>query len=58
MLDPKQLRSDAAGVAATVLLVGAVGALQNLTLEQIKAFYSSNYTRANVVIGLAGGYPA
>lgn len=37
--------------------VGTVSSLQKLTLDHVKAFYASNYTRANLVIGLAGGYP-
>ncbi len=29
-----------------------------LTLEEAKAFYKDNFVRGNIVIGLAGGYPA
>jgi zinc protease len=36
---------------------GAVSALQNLTLKDVRDFYQTNYTQANLVIGLAGGYP-
>src|SRR6266404_3043294 len=36
---------------------GAVGALEKLTLKDVRDFYAVNYTRANLVIGLAGGYP-
>ena len=36
---------------------GAVGALEKLTLKDVRDFYGANYTRANLVIGLAGGYP-
>src|SRR5712691_11120982 len=36
---------------------GAVGALEKLTLKDARDFYAANYTRANLVIGLAGGYP-
>ena len=36
---------------------GAVGALQTLTLDDVRAFYRDHYTRANLVTGLAGGYP-
>ncbi len=36
---------------------GAVGALEKLTLKDVRDFYAANYTRANLVIGLAGGYP-
>ena len=38
--------------------VGTVSALEKLTLDDLKAFYRSYYTSANLVIGLAGGYPA
>lgn len=38
--------------------VGDIGALEKLTLADVKQFYRSNYTRGNVVIGLAGGFPA
>jgi zinc protease len=37
--------------------VGTVSSLQRLTLEDVKAFYKSHYNQANLVIGLAGGYP-
>jgi len=36
---------------------GAVGALGKLSLMDVRDFYQQNYTRANLVIGLAGGYP-
>jgi zinc protease len=38
--------------------MGAVGALERLTLADVQDFYRQNYTQANLVIGLAGGYPA
>jgi zinc protease len=38
--------------------MGALGALEKLTIEDVRAFYNANYTRANLVLGLAGGYPA
>src|ERR671937_2290395 len=38
--------------------LGAVGSLERLTLEDVRDFYRRNYTQANLVIGLAGGYPA
>ena len=38
--------------------VGAVSALQKMTLADLQAFYRSRYTRDNLVIGIAGGYPA
>ena len=37
--------------------VGSVGALEKLSLKDVRDFYQSNYTHANLVIGLAGGYP-
>jgi len=36
---------------------GAVSALEKLTLKDVRDFYQTNYTRMNLVIGLAGGYP-
>src|SRR2546425_2373635 len=36
--------------------VGAVGALDRMTLKDVRDFYQANYTQANLVIGLAGGY--
>jgi zinc protease len=36
---------------------GAIAALQNITLEDVKAFYRQHYTQSNLIIGLAGGYP-
>lgn len=36
---------------------GAISALQKLTVHDVRAFYRDHYTRANLVIGLAGGYP-
>ncbi len=38
--------------------VGAVGALEKMTVQDVRNFYRQNFTRANLVIGLAGGYPA
>jgi zinc protease len=38
--------------------MGRVGALERLTLEDVRAFYRQNYTQANMVLGLAGGYPS
>lgn len=37
---------------------GAVSTIEKLTLKDVRDFYQANYTRANLVIGLAGGYPA
>jgi zinc protease len=36
---------------------GALGSLEKMTLKDVRDFYGANYTRANHVIGLAGGYP-
>lgn len=38
------------------LTLGHVSALQNLTLADVKAFHGTHYTRANVVLGLAGSF--
>jgi zinc protease len=37
--------------------VGTLTALEHLTLDDVRNFYRQHYTRANLVIGLAGGYP-
>lgn len=36
---------------------GTINALEKLTLDDVKGFYRDNYTRANLTVGLAGGYP-
>jgi zinc protease len=36
---------------------GTIGSLQKLTIDDVRAFYREHFTRANLVIGLAGGYP-
>jgi zinc protease len=38
--------------------IGAVSALEKMTVKDVRDFYRANYTRVNLVIGLAGGYPA
>jgi zinc protease len=38
--------------------IGGVSALEKLTLDDVRDFYRANYTQANLVLGLAGGYPA
>ncbi|MGH9944472.1 MAG: M16 family metallopeptidase [Pyrinomonadaceae bacterium] len=38
--------------------VGRVGALERLTLADVRDFYQRHYTQANMILGLAGGYPA
>ncbi|HEX5704752.1 MAG TPA: pitrilysin family protein [Pyrinomonadaceae bacterium] len=37
--------------------IGRLSSLERLTLDDVRAFYSQNFTRANLVLGLAGGYP-
>jgi zinc protease len=37
--------------------VGTISSLEKLTIEDVRTFYRSHYTSANLVIGLAGGYP-
>lgn len=36
---------------------GTVSGLNRIAIEDLKKFYSSNYTQENLIIGLAGGYP-
>jgi zinc protease len=38
--------------------MGSVSALEKITIKDVRDFYQANYTRMNLVIGLAGGYPA
>ncbi len=37
---------------------GRVSALQRLTLDDLRGFYRDHYKRGNLVLGLAGGFPA
>jgi zinc protease len=37
--------------------MGTVSSLEKLTLADVQAFYKTHYTQANMVLGLAGGYP-
>jgi zinc protease len=37
--------------------MGTVSTLEKLTVEDVRAFYKANYTQANTVLALAGGYP-
>jgi zinc protease len=37
--------------------VGTIASLQKLTLDDVKQFYSLNYTQDRLYIGVAGGYP-
>ena len=36
---------------------GTISALEKLTLADVQDFYKAHYTQANMVLGLAGGYP-
>jgi zinc protease len=36
---------------------GKVSSLEKLTIDDVRDFYRTHYTAANLVIGLAGGYP-
>jgi zinc protease len=38
--------------------IGSISAIERLTLDDVRAFYRQHYTRGNLVVGLAGGYPA
>jgi zinc protease len=37
--------------------MGRLGTLEKLTLDDVRQFYRDHYTQANLVIGLAGGFP-
>jgi len=36
---------------------GTVEGLKSVTLDDVKRFYAEHYTRANILLGVAGGYP-
>lgn len=36
---------------------GTVSGLEAITLDDVKAFYRQHFTRANLLLGVAGGYP-
>jgi zinc protease len=36
---------------------GRISSLQSLTIQDVRDFYRTHYTRARLVVGLAGGYP-
>jgi zinc protease len=36
---------------------GTVSSVEKLTLEDVRQFYRANYTRGNVTLGMAGGFP-
>ena len=37
--------------------IGNISTLEKLTIDDVRDFYQKNYTQANLVIGMAGGYP-
>jgi zinc protease len=37
--------------------LGTVSALQKMTIPDLQGFYRQHYTQANLIIGMAGGYP-
>ena len=37
--------------------MGSLSALEHITIDDVETFYRQHYTRANLVLGLAGGYP-
>ena len=37
---------------------GTVTALKSTTIEDLQSFYMKNFTQANLIIGIAGGYPS
>jgi zinc protease len=39
-------------------VLGTVGGLESITLDDVRQFIASNYTRANLVVGISGDYPA
>jgi zinc protease len=36
---------------------GTVNSLESITLDDVKAFYRSQYSQTHLIIGIAGGYP-
>jgi zinc protease len=36
--------------------VGTISGLESITLDDVRNFYKQNYTRANLVLGLSGGF--
>lgn len=39
------------------LNVGNTSTVESITVDDLKTFWRANYTRANLTVGLAGGYP-
>ncbi len=38
--------------------LGTVSSLEKITLADVKQFYKQHYTQSNLILGIAGGYPA
>jgi len=38
--------------------VGTISAIEKMSLDDLKQFYKQHYTQSNLILGLAGGYPA
>lgn len=38
--------------------LGTAAAIDSMTIADLQSFYKKHYTQANLIIGLAGGYPA
>ncbi|MFB3829193.1 MAG: M16 family metallopeptidase [Bryobacteraceae bacterium] len=36
--------------------LGTISSIQNITLEDVKAYYRRHYTQPNLILGVAGGY--
>ncbi len=45
-----------AGTAYENHSIGRVSSLEKLTLQDVKDFYAANYSQANLVVGLSGGF--
>ncbi len=45
-----------AGTVYENLSIGRVSSLEKLTLQDVKDFYAQNYSQANTVVGLSGGF--
>jgi zinc protease len=39
-------------------VAGTVAGLKSITLDDVRQFYQQHFTRANLLLGIAGGYPA
>jgi zinc protease len=38
--------------------LGTISAIEKITLDDLRQFYRQHYTQSNLILGLAGGYPA